>query len=331
MLSTTNLDPLETCVEAYSAPTTNIDPVRDRRILTVDDFEEFRRLICSLLQQRADLQVTQASDGLEALQRAEELQPDIILLDIGLPKMSGIEVARRVHKLAPAAKVLFLSIESDADLLREALNLGSGYIHKPRLQSDLLPAIEGVLKGERFVSKGLESIEEENTEAQHRHEILLCHDDAAILGSFTHFIATALNAGNAAIALATESHRYRLLQELRAQGVQIDTAIQQGTYTALDANKPTDPVEFLEAIRGLREAAAMAGKKYPRVAFCGERAGRLWAEGKTDEAIQLEQLCDDLAKEQEVDILCVYPLPKSQDAILALDSIFAQHSAASYR
>src|SRR5215813_2308737 len=217
MLSTTNLDPLETCVEAYSAPTTNIDPVRDRRILTVDDFEEFRRLICSLLQQRADLQVTQASDGLEALQRAEELQPDIILLDIGLPKMSGIEVARRVHKLAPAAKVLFLSIESDADLLREALNLGSGYIHKPRLQSDLLPAIEGVLKGERFVSKGLESIEEENTEAQHRHEILLCHDDAAILGSFTHFIATALNAGNAAIALATESHRYRLLHELRAR------------------------------------------------------------------------------------------------------------------
>jgi len=99
----------------------------------------------------------------------------------------------------------------------------------------------------------------------------------------------------------------------------------------LDANKLTDLVEFLKAIRGLREAAAMAGKKYPKVAFCGERAGRLWAEGKTDEAIQLEQLCDDLAKEQEVDILCVYPLPKSQDAILALDSIFAQHSAASYR
>ena len=248
--------------------------------------------------------------------------------------MSGIEVARRVHKLAPAAKVLFLSIESDTDLVREALNLGSGYIHKPRLQSDLLPAIEGVLRGERFVSKGLESIEDENAEAQHRHEILLCHDDAAILGSFTHFIATALNAGNAAIVLATESHRYSLLQNLRAQSVQIDAAIQQGTYISLDANEPTDPVEFLEAIRGLRdaaEAAAMTGNKHPRVAFCGERAGRLWAEGKTEEAIQLEQLCDDLAKEHEVDILCVYPLLKGQDAVPALDSIFAQHSAASYR
>jgi hypothetical protein len=113
--------------------------------------------------------------------------------------------------------------------------------------------------------------------------------------------------------------------------VQVDAAIQQGTYISLDANEPTDPVEFLEAIRGLREAAAMAGKKYPRVAFCGERAGRLWAEGKTDEAIQLEQLCDDLAKEQEVDILCVYPLTKGQDAVPVLDSIFAQHSAVSYR
>ena len=305
--------------------------MRHHRILIVDDFEEFRRLICSLLQQTADLQVTQASDGLEALQRAQELQPDMILLDIGLPNMSGLEVARRVHKLAPAAKILFLSIESDTDLVREALTLGAGYIHKPRVQSDLLPAMEAALGGEQFVGKGLRFTEDENTGAQHRHEILLCHDDAAILESLAHFIAKALNAGNAAIALATESHRDSLLQKLRAQGVRIDAAIQQGTYISLDANEPTDPVEFLEAIRGLREAAAMAGKKYPRVAFCGERAGRLWAEGNTDEAIELEQLCDDLAKEQEVDILCVYPLPKGPDAVPAVDSILAQHSASSYR
>ena len=129
--------------------------------------------------------------------------------------------------------------------------------------------------------------------------------------------------------LATESHQDSLLEELRAQGVQIDVAIQQGTYISLDANEPTDPVEFPEAIRGLREAAAKAGKKYPRVAFCGERAGRLWAEGKTDEAIDLERLCDDLATTQEVDILCVYPLRQGQDAIPALDRIFAAHSAAS--
>ncbi|HKW62925.1 MAG TPA: response regulator [Candidatus Acidoferrum sp.] len=304
------------------------------KILVVEDFEEFRRFVSSLLQPRAEFQVKQASDGLEAVQKAEAIQPDLIILDISLPNLNGIEVARRVHKLAPSTKILFLSVESDADLVNEALSLGAGYIHKPRASRDLLPAIETVLKGERFVSKGLEFGADENTKAHHRHEILLCHDDAAILESLTHFVATALNAGNAAIVLATDSHRDSLLKKLRAQGVQIDAAIQQGTYISLDASKPTDPVEFLEAIRGLRdaaEAAAMTGNKHPRVAFCGERAGRLWAEGKTEEAIQLEQLCDDLAKEHEVDILCVYPLLKGQDAVPALDSIFAQHSAASYR
>jgi len=302
--------------------------VQPSKILVVEDFEELRRLVCSLLEPREEFQVEAVADGLEAVQKAEQLQPDLILLDISLPSLNGIEVARRVHKLAGGAKILFLSIESDADLVREALTLGAGYIHKPRVQRDLLPAMDAVLGGEQFVSKGLELTEDKNTEVPHRHEILLCHDDTAILESLTHFIATALNAGNAAIVLATESHRDSLLQKLRAQGVQIDAAIQQGTYISLDANEPTDPVEFLEAIRGLREAAAMARKKSPRVAFCGERAGRLWAEGKTDEAIQLEQLCDDLAKGQEVDILCVYPLPKRQDAVPALDSIFAQHSAA---
>src|SRR5215472_15167995 len=305
--------------------------VQSLTILLVEDFGDFRRFVCSLLQPKAEYHIKQASDGLEAVQKAEEIQPGLILLDISLPSLNGIEVARRVHKLAPAAKILFLSVESDADLVNEALSLGAGYIHKPHASRDLLPAIETVLKGERFVSKGLEFGADENTEANHRHEILLCHDDAAILESLTRFAATALNAGNAAIVLATDSHQDSLLKKLRAQGVQIDAAIQQGTYLSLDANKPTDPVEFLEAIRGLREAAAMAGNKHPRVAFCGERAGRLWAEGETDEAIQLEQLCDDLAKEQEVDILCLYPLPKGQDAVPALDSIFAQHSAVAYR
>ena len=127
--------------------------MRGRRILIVDDFEGFRLLFCSLLQQMADLQVTQASDGLQAIQKAVEIQPDLILLDIGLPKLNGIEVARRVHNLVPAAKILFLSVESDADLIIEALNVGAGYIHKPRALRDLLPAIEAVLQTEQSLDR----------------------------------------------------------------------------------------------------------------------------------------------------------------------------------
>src|SRR5215472_7005556 len=129
--------------------------VQSLTILLVEDFGDFRRFVCSLLQPKAEYHIKQASDGLEAVQKAEEIQPGLILLDISLPSLNGIEVARRVRKLAPTAKILFLSVESDADLVNEALSLGAGYIHKPRTSRDLLPAIETVLGGEQFVSDGL--------------------------------------------------------------------------------------------------------------------------------------------------------------------------------
>jgi hypothetical protein len=111
----------------------------------------------------------------------------------------------------------------------------------------------------------------------------------------------------------------------------IDAAIQRGTYISLDAAETPNPVQMLATIRGSSEAAAKAGKDHPRVAVCGERAGRLWAEGKTDEAIRLEQLCSDLAKTQEIDILCVYPLPDGQENASALKSICAEHTTANFR
>lgn len=162
--------------------------------------------------------------------------------------------------------------------------------------------------------------------APRRHEILFCADDAATVDGLTRFIAAALNAGDAAIALVTESHGNRLLQGLRTQGVDIDGAIDHGTYRSFDADEAPDPVRFLDAINGVREAAARAGNARPRVAFCGERAGRLWAEGRTAEAVQLEQLCGELA--HDVDILCLYPVPYAQDD-RALECVCAEHTAVS--
>lgn len=127
--------------------------VRSFKVLVVDDLEDFRRFICSVLQEKPELQVTQASDGLEAVEKVEELKPDLILLDIGLPTLNGLAVARHVRKLVPEVKILFLSVESDPDVMQEALSTGAlGYVHKWRAQSDLLAAVEAVLRGERFVS-----------------------------------------------------------------------------------------------------------------------------------------------------------------------------------
>jgi DNA-binding NarL/FixJ family response regulator len=91
------------------------------RVLVVDDFEPFRRFVALTLQERPELEIIcEASDGLDAVQKAEELRPDVVLLDIGLPKLNGIEVALRIRELSPQSAVLFVSQESCKELsLRE--------------------------------------------------------------------------------------------------------------------------------------------------------------------------------------------------------------------
>lgn len=127
------------------------------RILVVDDYEPFRRFIRSTLEQRPGLQVIgEASDGLQGVQQSEELQPDLIILDLGLPKLNGIESARQMRKCSPASKILIVSQESSADIAHEAFNAGVlGYVVKAYAGSELLPAVEMVLQGRQFISTGL--------------------------------------------------------------------------------------------------------------------------------------------------------------------------------
>jgi DNA-binding NarL/FixJ family response regulator len=124
------------------------------RVLVVDDFEPFRRFVCSTLEQRQDLQVIgEISDGFDAVHKAEELKPDLILLDIGLPTLNGIEAARQIRRLAPESKLIFLTQEFSLEVVQEALSLGAwGYVMKTRAASDLLHAVESVILGKRFVS-----------------------------------------------------------------------------------------------------------------------------------------------------------------------------------
>ena len=183
-------------------------------ILLVEDHASFRRLISTELQRREECQVIEAADGLEAIEKAEQLQPDLILLDINLPKMNGFEVAKLVRRLAPAARVLFLSQESSPDLVRKALSLGvDGYVQKLSAGSDLLPAIAAALAGRRFVSRGV-AFDEPAEVAARRHEILFCSDDEAIVDAAARYVAAALNGADSAIVLVTEVHRTQLLQRV---------------------------------------------------------------------------------------------------------------------
>ena len=127
------------------------------RILVVEDFKAHRYLIASVLGKNPDLKVvSEAVDGRDAVAQAQQLKPDLILLDIGLPKLNGLEAGRQIRDLVPSAKIVFLTQESDVDVVREAFSLGAwGYVLKQDAESDLLAALASVLHGERFVSSGL--------------------------------------------------------------------------------------------------------------------------------------------------------------------------------
>ena len=89
------------------------------RVLVVDDFNGWLQEVRLLLQSRPECQVTaDASDGSEAVQKAEELKPDLIVLDVGLPKLNGIEAARRIRQRSPSSKIIFLSQNNDLDIVR---------------------------------------------------------------------------------------------------------------------------------------------------------------------------------------------------------------------
>lgn len=123
----------------------------------VDDYGPWHKFVSATLRKEPELQIVgQVSDGLEAVQQARQLQPDLILLDIGLPTLNGIEVARRIREVTPTSKILFVSENRSVEIVEAALNTGSGgYVVKSDAEGDLLPAIKSVLDGKRFVSASL--------------------------------------------------------------------------------------------------------------------------------------------------------------------------------
>jgi DNA-binding NarL/FixJ family response regulator len=338
---------------------------RSIAVLVVDDYAPFRDFVRLFLQNLPELQVIgEVSDGMEAVQKAQELRPDLILLDIGLPTLNGIEAARRIRELSPMSKILFVSEHRSWEMAEEALRSGSGgYVVKSQALSDLLPAVEAILDGKQFVSASLEGHEltartnpqtdghphrnnvvvvtpPQNAKISRHHEVGFYSDDPWFVDYLAQFIGTALKAGNAAIVAATESHRDSLLAKLQAYGgLNMDTAIEQGRYIALDAagtlatfmiNGMPDPVRFMEAFGNLILSTAKTAKvEHPRVAVFGECAQLLWAQGNAEAAIQAEKLGNQLTKIYDVDILCGYSLGSVASGMddLTFQRISAEHSA----
>ena len=329
------------------------------RVLVVDDYEPFRRFVFSTLEQTPELHVVgEASDGLEGVHKAEELQPDVVVLDLALPTLNGIEAARRIRKLSPESKILFVSQESSADLVQEALRVGAlGYVLKVDAGSELLDALEAVRQGRQYLSSGLsdhhcsDAAEKlpprslaqagspiagtEKREAPRNHEVQFYSDDASFLVGLTCFIKAALEAGSAVIVVATESHRESLLQGLQAHGVDIATATEQGRYVPLDAAETLSTFmegagpnreQFLSTFGALIRDAETADGKHNRVVVFGEMVAVLCAEGRMKAAIELERLGNEMAQTHSFYARCAYPMTEELKGE-PYATICAEHSA----
>lgn len=130
---------------------------RSVRVLVVDDYEPWHGFVANVLKKQPELEIVGCvSDGLLAVEQAEQLQPDLILLDIGLPTLNGIEAATRIRQLSPSSKILFVSENHSADIAEKALSTGAGgYVVKSDAGTELLAGIQAILKGKRFISASM--------------------------------------------------------------------------------------------------------------------------------------------------------------------------------
>jgi DNA-binding NarL/FixJ family response regulator len=338
-------------------------PASSIRVLVVEDYAAFRRVLVAAIQSRVEIQVIcEVADGPEAVQKALDLQPELILLDIGLPRLNGIEAARQIRNLSPKSKILFVSQESSADIVQAALETGAkGYVVKADVGSELIPAVDAVLRGQTYVSKslsghgltnvpdrsaihlvemrhGLETRREQGLQRTRHHEVGFYSDDRSLLDGYTRFVGAVLKSGNAAIVVATELHREKLLARLQAYGLDMSATIEQGRYIALDnaetiatfmVNDMPDPALFSKVTGDLiaRTAESVEGE-HARVAACGECAPLLWERGNTEGAVRLERLWDEIARSYGVQVFCGYPLGIFQGGIgsYTFERICAEHS-----
>ena len=193
------------------------------RILLADDHGIVRRGLKSLLESQPGLEVVgEAADGLEALRICGELSPDLLIIDISMPLMNGIEVASRAQKLEPAPAVIILSMHADESYIMRALGAGArGYLVKDATDEDLLPAVRAVAAGKPFFSPTVAAVLMEDYVRQLRARglsdsyDLLTDREREILqllaeGRSNKEVASLLDVGLSTV----ETHRANLMQKL---------------------------------------------------------------------------------------------------------------------
>ncbi|HKR84053.1 MAG TPA: response regulator [Terriglobales bacterium] len=315
----------------------------------------------SLLEGTHILQVVgEAVDGLDAVQKAQELQPELILLDVGLPKLSGLQALRLIKECAPLARVLFVSENRSWEIAQEAFQIGAlGYLVKSDVGRQLSAAISKVLENQQFISSSLvsswpdsEALPDHSSpdgneipshlssqNVANRHEVAFYEDDAALTRGFAQTAKAVLKAGHLVVIIAADFHRRLIDRELNNNGIDIEVVTRTGRLIERDAVDVLSKImikEVPEAIHCTRvfedlvlEAANRGNPDPGRVTILGECAPTLLRCGNEEGAVRLEHLWDGLLSTHSIDTLCGYlwgSFPYRQRTPL-FRRICAEHSA----
>jgi len=323
------------------------------RVLIADDFEAWRVKLRAILEENPALRVVgEAQTGVEIVQQAQTLKPELLVLDIGLPILSGLEAARILAEADPKAKVLFVSENRHWEIAEEALRQGAlGYVVKSDAGADLLPAIDAVLMGRQFVSASLRdrwlgdaegdkpgaSLQTRNSSV--RHEVAFYADDEALERGFARAIEASLNQKNPVLLIATDSHRHNIGRNLQERHVDLHAAIKEGRYIQVDvvsklseimANESPDFGHCVELIEDIIRSSAEVRDGVPgRIAIFGECAPMLLRQGDFDGAALLERLWNEIKWTHSVETLCGYiwgAFP-AKEATPIFHRICAEHTA----
>jgi DNA-binding NarL/FixJ family response regulator len=317
-----------------------------KRVIVVDDHRPWRRNVRGLLDFAPGWEIVADTDnGADAIRLAVATAPDLVLLDVDLPRTTGLEAARRILAQAPATRILFVSGHRSWDIIEAAFDAGGrGYVFKMHAGGELLPAMNAVLEGRRFISArllgraGEDHASRGDRERCHRHDLGLYSHPTLMLEDFADFAGDALQAGHAVVAVTLAERREELHRRLRAR-VDVDRAEKGGQYRWTDATAfvdsmlldgRVDEARFWRvATAVIMQAARRSRRDPPRLSACGEGVGVLFGRGRPDLSVGLERLWDELSAAFNVDTHCGYLVPSSHHRPSArpLDDIRAVHTS----